>query len=70
MGKAFLSLIGRVPYNRAANRYMPIDQGIRDITISYREMGDATLDKGLLCNPILFERVLLSDEKESLALRL
>ena len=57
MGKMFAFLGGGFPQNNAVNRYIPIDQGIRDITLAYRDLNEHTLDFRVLLNNSIEESV-------------
>ena len=53
MGKMFALLGGGFPYNRAVERYIPLQQGIQDIVAAYRDIGEtATGFEELLNNAI------------------
>ena len=44
MGKTFALLGGGFPNNSAVKRYIPLEQGIEDITCAYRALGESSLD--------------------------
>jgi hypothetical protein len=56
MGKIFALLGGGFPSNSAVERYIPPEQGIRDISLAYRDVGGSDLD---------FESLLRSSIKEA-----
>ena len=48
MGKMFALLGGSIPYNNAVERYIPLEQGLRDITLAFRDLGETDLDFAVL----------------------
>jgi hypothetical protein len=56
MGKIFALLGGGFPRNSAVERYIPLEQGVRDISIAYGDAGESGLD---------FESLLRSSIKEA-----
>ncbi|MCL2151741.1 MAG: hypothetical protein FWH57_02100 [Oscillospiraceae bacterium] len=55
MGKTFALLGGVIPHNSAAKRFIPLERGIRDITLAYRDIGDATHDVNALLRKAIKE---------------
>ena len=53
MGKILALVGGGFPHNSAVERFIPLEQGIRDITLAYRDLGEVDLNfEALLRNAI------------------
>jgi len=53
MGKAFALLSGSFPHNSAVKCYIPLERGVRDITLAYRDIGEVDINfEALIKNAI------------------